>query len=321
MCVHAFEGAHRIILIPVPSATAVIFFFVLSGTVMGLTHHDDRPGWASSLLFLLHRVLRIYPLYWVILAITLLTWPFLMNHSLLLNCIMLIPNAQPIHDIIPVAWTLHWEMFFYLIFALYILLARKNVIFLAWFAAIIVFNIFIKLPAIPESPGSFMALITNPIGLFFLAGIFVSAIIQKNIMSARLARYTLGLGILVTGYAISQEYFGLYFPSTLTDTMIAALGMAGIIASLMVLEKSGQLFIHQWYLVLGKISYPMYISHWLLMELTFREFWLHNIDVTKHYMLYAAALTFVSLTGGITVTYLIDRPIQSFSRRILLAVP
>ncbi len=103
--------------------------------------------------------------------------------------------------------------------------------------------------------------------------------------------------------------------------MIAAIGMAGIIASLMVLEKAGKLFVHKWYLVLGKISYPMYVSHWLLMELTFHEFWRHNVDVTKHYMLYAAALTFVSLTGGIMVTYLIDRPIQAISRKIILAFP
>jgi peptidoglycan/LPS O-acetylase OafA/YrhL len=203
MCVHAFEGPHRIILIPVPSATAVIFFFVLSGTVMGFTHRDDRPGWASSLVFLLHRTLRIYPLYWIILAVTLLTWHFLLNHN----------------------------------------------------------------------------------------------------------------------HLLSQEYYGLFFPSTLTDIMIAAVGMAGIILSLMVLEKSGQLYVAEWYLVLGKISYPMYVSHWLLMELTFHEFWRHHVDVTKHYMLYAVALTFTSLIGGIMVTYLVDRPIQSVSRRIISAFP
>ncbi len=317
MCVHAFEGTHPIILIPVPSATAVIFFFVLSGTVMGLTHRDDYPGWASSLMFMLRRVLRIYPLYWIILAVTCWMWPFLIKDNLLLIWIFLAPSSSPANDIVPTAWTLHWEIFFYVVFALYIFLGRRNILLWGWFALLILFNTVIKLPALPTYFDSVAKIVTNPMGMFFLVGIGVSSILQKDILDAKVAKYLIFAGICVTLYSVSLEHYGLFFPSKLVDIMVAAIGMGGIIIALIVLEKSGKTPTPKWFLFLGKVSYPMYVSHWLLMDLTFREFWENNINVTQHYMLYAAALTSVSLAGSIILTYFIDVPIQFMSKRII----
>ncbi len=323
-CVHAFEGPHPIMVIPVPSATAVIFFFVLSGAVMGLTQHRQRPSRLEGLWFFLRRAGRVYPLYWIMLAATLLMWPFILKPELLANWIFLLPQAFPdrvvlYRDAFPPAWTLHWEMFFYAVFSAYILTQRPRLLFTGWFAMIMLFNTVWQPPRSLDFTGGLLRLISDPMGLYFLAGLLAASVVKRGWIGPRWVKPVLAAGGLVMGFSLWQGDFGLFLPATLGRVITAAAGMGLTLAGMMMWEKNRIKPLGWWCLTLGKLSYPLYISHWFFMEMTFREFWLRGYDVVAHELIYAAALIAASLAGGVALTYLVDRPLQAMIRRISAA--
>ena len=152
-----------------------------------------------------------------------------------------------------------------------------------------------------------------------MGGVFLSSIINKSIIPARAAKYILAAGCIITAYGMWQKDFGLYMPSDLPGVIVAAIGMSATIAGLITLERSGKIPTGNWCLILGKISYPVYISHWMFMELTYHMFWLHHFNVRMHYLIYAAALLAISLGGGTVFAYGVDIPLQKLLKRLFLS--
>lgn len=115
---------------PEPNAlsSGVDVFFVISGFVM--TYSTARHPGRGGLAFLRDRLLRIAPLYWtlsLLMVVLLLTMPqlaqtsrFDARHALL--SFLFIPAMHPVlghyWPLIVPGWTLNYEMFFYVIFAL-----------------------------------------------------------------------------------------------------------------------------------------------------------------------------------------------------------
>ena len=104
--------------------SGVDYFFLLSGFIMVYVHRSaiGKPDQLKS--FLVKRVVRIYPIYWIItlavLAFFLVIPGFANNKDLsiqhiLVSLLLLPQNDKPILD---VGWTLISELFFYLLFSL-----------------------------------------------------------------------------------------------------------------------------------------------------------------------------------------------------------
>ena len=119
-------------------ACGVDIFFVLSGFVISMTAEKQS---ADSTEFMLHRVIRVMPLFWIA------STPYLYSliHHLLTsgvhdftflwNSIFLIPFFDKHHltdSALPVGWTLSFEMWFYMLFSLFLILwtAKKVPYFL-----------------------------------------------------------------------------------------------------------------------------------------------------------------------------------------------
>ena len=104
----------------------VDLFFVVSGAIMWYTTQDLR-GRRDSAAFLYRRAVRIFPVYWFFLLaqtlVVLATNPGNLAWVNYLKAVTLVPAA---HYFLPVAWTLTYELIFYILFALLILLPRKQ---------------------------------------------------------------------------------------------------------------------------------------------------------------------------------------------------
>ena len=105
--------------------SAIDFFFVLSGFIM-LYVHRAQAGCAWAVRpFLVARFTRIFPLYWLVLAATVAYYvyePAAWEHRLEPLAIV---RAVALYDqlatpVVPVAWTLSYELVFYLVFTLYL---------------------------------------------------------------------------------------------------------------------------------------------------------------------------------------------------------
>lgn len=117
----------------------VDFFFVLSGFIITYIHLKDVKSKTNSTLFLKKRFVRIFPIYWVISAIVLIALLKMQGkttnsysidlHSAsgityLIKCFLLIPQAGKYFLI--QAWTLTYEVLFYAIFYISILIGFKK---------------------------------------------------------------------------------------------------------------------------------------------------------------------------------------------------
>lgn len=113
----------------------VDIFFVISGFVMAhSTQHLRAPDFSGRIacfsLFFRKRLIRIVPLYWLALLFTSRRELMHGNISLdLIKDLFFIPHANSIYtdSLMPTllqGWTLNYEMFFYLLFGLSLLLVR-----------------------------------------------------------------------------------------------------------------------------------------------------------------------------------------------------
>ncbi len=114
-----------------PGPLGVEYFFVLSGFVMMTAHHQDAGSFAAALRFWARRAGRIYPLYWVILLLAMAMiaspWPGARGA---LAWVTLEPRL--VQEIIAPAWSLRYEIAFYLMFGLCLFPVIGRAIALGW---------------------------------------------------------------------------------------------------------------------------------------------------------------------------------------------
>lgn len=173
----------------------VDLFFVISGFIMVYVTWQIPRGNRSSLAFLFSRFTRIYPIWWVyagIRTVYMLTVhgsgsldenglnqvsrsePFL---SYIAKSFALLPQSE--HPILGVGWTLVHEVYFYVVFALIMLLPRK-----VWPAMFTLWGILVvagSLSGLSEPiASSFIALATYPMTMEFIIGAAVGMAVMSG---------------------------------------------------------------------------------------------------------------------------------------------
>lgn len=112
--------------------SGVDFFFVLSGFIIYFAHHEDVGRPSRLRAYLRKRFVRIYPVYWII-ALALLPvyfspvsaqLDFGSYLTTLAKALVLLPQAG--NPLVTVAWSLTFEVFFYLMFALAIYFPKRR---------------------------------------------------------------------------------------------------------------------------------------------------------------------------------------------------
>lgn len=110
--------------------SAIYAFFILSGVTIVYFHNNDGKSMCDMLKFLKKRFLRIFPVYWIYIAITLflnyafdgkvLTW-HTKTYKDILKSVCCFPAAvfenHPT-TLIPPAWFLSYVVLFYLVYAI-----------------------------------------------------------------------------------------------------------------------------------------------------------------------------------------------------------
>ena len=127
-------------------SAGVDFFFVISGFIIFFVHQGDIGRRDRLKPFLLKRLIRIYPLYWLItlgiLPIYFLApqWGYGYERDLgtIVASLLLVPQQH--FPVLIVGWSLSHEMLFYGVFALSMLLPLKRFSYLlsAWFLGTVV---------------------------------------------------------------------------------------------------------------------------------------------------------------------------------------
>lgn len=168
-------------------AAGVDQFFVISGYIIykSTAKLSGAPG--DVRLFLLKRFLRIYPNYWIWTTVILCGWligAVLRSHDFkcdfILRSYLLLPMIKPDgslqHPLLDQGWTLSFEIYFYLVFAVLIALRwnKRNPLFM-----LIPFIVLAAFTRIPHFPQSLQVVITSPLIMEFLLGVCVGWLINS----------------------------------------------------------------------------------------------------------------------------------------------
>ncbi|ROT44761.1 acyltransferase [Pusillimonas sp. NJUB218] len=244
----------------------VDIFFVISGFIMAQTTREQSqtPG-----QFYIRRVVRIVPLYWLltsVVASVLLLKPNLLQSTRfdawhVVSSYLFIPSDNPgtgrIEPLLIPGWTLNYEMFFYLLFGAALLLPSRSRVAAITMAigALVLFGTLVS----TNSP--IVNFYTSSIMLEFVFGIWLSQ--AHNAGKLRLpipwawAAVALGLALLpLFAFIISP------LPRALTMGLPALLIVCGALA----LEQQDVIPKSKSWLVLGNISYSLYLSHPIVLS-------------------------------------------------------
>jgi exopolysaccharide production protein ExoZ len=287
---------------------AVPIFFAISGFIM--THITRK----SADAFLLHRVIRIVPLYWLMTALyaalVVIVYPLFAKRSdnvvtaaSFLSDLFFIPrldgSGEVIYPVLSVGWTLNLEMWFYLLFAPALLMSRR---FAPAIVAGIVGAVWLFGPKL-SSPFSFYA--HNDV-IFFSLGIL-------TYYAARLPIAQLSAGFLAAlGGAIALIRFAMTGSPTMSFVAPPLIVLGAVL-----LERRGISCRYRFAIALGSSSYALYLCHPITIG-SFREATRRIAvpDMTEHL---PVALLAVAVSAGIAwfIFNWIETPLLSFLRGVV----
>ena len=191
-------------------SAGVDIFFVISGVVMGLSTppsaatlaERSRQAWT----FFKRRLIRVVPLYafYTLLKVALLAaLPALalrtqLDGAHLAASLLFIPWQSPwgdVQPVLPVGWTLNFEMFFYVVFALAVLLGLPRLL-----SCLLVFLLLMAAAAL--EPGTVaLDFLGRGIVLEFVLGLLLAQAWKKrSSLPPEVGLLALGLGLLPVSY-------------------------------------------------------------------------------------------------------------------------
>jgi exopolysaccharide production protein ExoZ len=239
-------------------AIGVHVFFVVSGFVMAHTSLDKFAAPGATSEFLLRRICRIFPPYWIYAVLYVLIHSvsgtaYQLSASTSLQSALLLPGGSA--SIIGPGWTLSYEVYFYLCFGIALMLSR-------WTGLIVLTATFLAAIAVGAATGVTAIIPFNPLLLEFLAGVWTAVIIN----SSRPLRAT--PGILWIAAALFLYAAGIiYGYDKLPSVLMWGIPSAILVFGMVQVERSHKLpNLLSRLSVLGDSSYSLYLLHTLLIH-------------------------------------------------------
>lgn len=297
-------------------ASGVDLFFVVSGFIMWMTT-DRRPSDPMSFYF--NRLLRIAPLYWLyttLLAVAVVAAPAAFSRLQFdwlhpLTSYLFIPKVSPTNDLIAPflvqGWSLNYEIFFYAIFGVALLLSpgRRIVTLSAVLLGLIM------LGAVFTPTGAVGRTYTDPLMAEFLAGVWIAWLWRRGRLQLN-ARHALFAVIAACACLV----ISIPFADTIKGFMrLAVWGLpaALIVIAALSLERRFQL-LPTWGKLLGDASYSIYLSHTFVLSVL-AKVWSVAIGPPQASWMFVLVAMITTALVGTTSYLLIEMSITRWARR------
>lgn len=308
--------------------SGVDLFFVLSGFVMWHTT-QDHIGLAAARHFLLKRFARIYLGYWPMLVVAVVMFLLLSPQALhgadLIGSLLLI-EADDRKLLITVAWSLCYEIYFYALFAVLLLIERVRRLWLIGLAllTVLVFNYSMLIHWQERLDGGTTEgyFFLSPFVCEFSAGALLAATYRARFFGfGRSWVSVVGIGLFILGAWVGMA------SGEVPAHQVQRLGSFGLAASgliLAVLALDAYVSWPRWTVALGDQSYALYLGHPLLLSFVALTGWFPvGASITQQLSLAGVAIL---LTIMLTAGYYrhVERPLcrwayQSIDRRSVVA--
>lgn len=294
----------------------VDIFFVISGFIISRVAQRSAAQavitgrWRAARDFAIKRIVRIYPLYWIVFVVATLIAlavpvppSFIRKPQLaLLLLIDSIPNFR-----VNAAWTLTFEVYFYAVTTLSILVYPKRIlaVLLGWFVIVGGATVLATAFGVPIP----LDYVFAPILLEFSLGIVVGKLIERG--RTRFPRSAIVIGalwIMLGAWALSQDG-GRAAQSYVLRLVCWGLPAALVVYGVLALEVSERAIMPVRLQYLGDASYSIYLWHavsFVGVAAIFNHLgWVGVIDRS----LLAVAMGAIALAVGLLSYHVIERPL------------
>lgn len=251
-------------------AAGVDLFFVVSGFIM--VHATARAGHSvrGALEFLARRIARIWPVYmvWMAIDIAVVSRFHHIGWSLPKSIVFYPSGLQPAptfgHPPNVVGWTINYEVWFYVLFALSLMTRRR---WLAFAALMATFTVVIPLAVTGsfhtsayetyELPTAILRLAADPMTWDFAAGVAIGLIYRSRFHVRHEAVLLAIVVVAVAGeiWILGSGYRQGYGPAAWGGPiMITVLALA-------LWDKQRRIRVPRWMIWLGDVSFSLYLAH------------------------------------------------------------
>lgn len=300
----------------------VDLFFVISGFVMVTVTRGRFRVVKEALLFLYHRASRIYPLYWVYTFAALavfLVQPAWVNSSQgnrvdILASFLLLPS-----DLLPlvqVGWTLIHEMYFYLVYFLFLLFIPERFLVHAiagWGAVLLALGAWVG------RGNPYLNLVLNPLTFEFMAGCLLAVSFHNSERSAIRGGWLKGiagaaLAAAIAGYVIHHSATGEAAPNGWWRVLIYGAPAVLIVYCMTNAERDG--FVLPSALIqTGNASYSIYLSHLFTLNVVGRIWSLAAAEGVFDNVIGITAAFAAAIAAGFLSYRLVETPLLKLSRK------
>lgn len=290
-------------------------FFVISGFIILVTAWDQFGGAVSAGQFLVRRITRIYPPYWVacimMLAVYLLHPAYINPHSahrpdIVASFLILPQRGEPL---VLVGWTLVYEILFSLVFTIALLFRRSwlPVISVIWIALMIA-------AAHINSPAG--RVLSSPLNLEFVFGMIAGAVFVR-----RPGAFARAVTVLAIGSTLALAIWTVTLPAEYLELgwwrpFVIGLPMTAAVYGLLQLEAQGRFVFLRSLQRIGDASYSLYLWHVPVLGLVaLAIFHLHRHVEIMHPIFIVCGYA-ASIGAALLLYAWVERPLLRFLRRL-----
>ncbi len=328
-----------------PGAIAVNYFFVLSGFVMMTAHGKDFGHLRAIPKFWWRRACRIYPLYFIAIVLALCAPPVSVPAGDMLPLISLAPIKVDdfITNLLVPAWSLRYEMAFYLAFGFCFLPYAGRLILLGWLLLVIVYQYevgyhFQPPLCLPPHQGvvdlvcrhyvrAFAVRFSNlsyyhlyyffaAFELYFFAGLAAGWAYGKFVFGRAAAVAWLLAGAAGIWLCLPlMQWGGGYDDANRFMPAAFGLSLGAVILGLGNLERGGALKLGRWARIMGAASYPLYLLHMPVLDLIKLHAGVFALNAAGLWAFLAISLVVIGVIVAF-FTFAVDQPLQRSLRKI-----
>ncbi|RYD22170.1 MAG: acyltransferase [Spirochaetia bacterium] len=257
-------------------SSGVDIFFVISGFIMLVTT-ATKP--ITPLMFWWRRIVRIVPLYWLVtgfMTAVLLIAPRLLQTATydgwhMFASYMFLPAMHPaqnkLEPLVTPGWTLNYEMFFYLIFGLFLLAPRR-----LRFAGTVgtIFVLVVAGSVFSPSDKTILGFYTSSIMFEFALGMALGEIALRSDLFTRAPR-SLGWVLLIGGLVLlvlQLSWFGMS-PRVLSGPLATS-----VVAGALIIETHNHIRNVPLLYALGNASFSIYLTQ-IVVTSALMQAWRH----------------------------------------------
>lgn len=298
-------------------------FFVISGFIMIYVHFDDFGKVGATRRFMVKRLIRIVPNYWLLTAVATIIIalsPQLSQHGRevdvpwILASFLFVPWTSVAGIPLPVlglGWTLNFEMYFYLVFFLALLLPRSIAIFAltAFFASSIIFGYAI------DHEGAFLHQATHWLLAEFMLGILIGMSSRHGVLISN------SFGLVFLGACTVLLASAPFFKENGALVPVLRFAFFGVSAACLVTAMtltplSRIIRFPRPVLLLGNASYSLYLTH--LFTLPAVLLVLRSLSIDLPAGMTVLALFVASVLVAIAFYLTFEKPSQRFLQGLLI---